>query len=423
MLSCSLSRRNGRALARLLRTAMATATAAAPVLPAAACHYGSFTASSVSSLKVAWRRDRRLDGAIERDKKWRLCSRVVREVLNEPGAAIPLRYLEKRRERLRLPVRVETFIARNPLLLEVYYDRVKPKTELVRFLRPSTRLSEFLREEESIRAAHEGLALAKLCKLLMMSRDKVLSAEKLLHVKRDFGFPNDFLVSLVPKYPEYLRLVGGPGEGNSFLELVSWNDGFAQSVIQRRAEEESQLTGIRMRPNFEVRLPRGFYLKKEMREWTRDWLDLPYISPYEDASGMHPASPEMEKRMVGLLHEFLSLTVLRRAAVPSVGKFAEEFVLSNSFSNAFTRHSGIFYLSLKGGITTAMLREAYDGEGELVDRDPLLEIKDKFVELLEEGHQEWLGQQRLRGEAVQKDMELVARDETELNKDDHGEVI
>ncbi|XP_010255839.1 PREDICTED: protein ROOT PRIMORDIUM DEFECTIVE 1 [Nelumbo nucifera] len=363
--------------------------------------------ASISSLKVVWRKDRHLDQAIENDKVWRLSARVVKEVLNEPGQVIPLRYLEKRRERMRLQVNVKTFLNRNPGLFDIYLDRIKPKTEPVPFLRPSSRLRCFLEEEKQIKDENEPLIVAKLCKLLMMSRDKVVSADKLLHVKRDFGFSDDFLCSLVPKYPHLFRLVGSPGEGKSFLELVSWNTEYAQSVIERRAEEESKLTGIRVRPSFNVKLPPGFFLKKEMREWTRDWMELPYISPYADVSHLDQASPEMEKRTVGVFHELLSLSILKRVPVATLGKFREEYRFSNAFSSVFTRHSGIFYMSLKGGIETAILREAYH-ESELIDRDPLLAIKDKFVELLAEGHHERAELLRLRKEAVQRDMEMVS---------------
>lgn len=373
--------------------------------------------SSISSLKVAWRKDPLLDSAIESDKRYHLVSRVVREVLNEPGRVIPLRYLEKRRERLKLPIKVKTFLSRYPLLFDIYPDRIKPKSELVPFLRPSDRLFSFLNQESEIRSRYEHLALAKVCKLLMMSKDKVINAEKLLNVKRYFGFPDDFLVNLVPKHPNLLRLVGNPGEGKSFLELVSWNEDFAKSVIEKRAEEESEVTGIRMRPNFNVKLPPGFYLRKEMREWVRDWLELPYISPYADASGLSQASPEMEKRTVGVMHELLSMTLSKRVAVPIIGKFCDEYRFSNAFGNTFTRHPGIFYVSLKGGIKTAMLREAYD-KGVLIDKDPLLEVKDKFVDLMDEGYREWQENMKIKSEQIQKDMELVAKKNAEICEED-----
>lgn len=350
-----------------------------------------------------WRKDRKLDQAIENDKRCKLCARVVKEVLNEPGQVIPLRYLQKRRERMRLNVKIMTFLTRNPGLFDIYYDRIKPKTVPVQFLRVSDRLKEFLEEEKRIFREQEPWTVSKLCKLLMMSKDKVLSADKLVHVKRYFGFPNDFLVDLVPKYPQYFRLVGCPGEEKSFLELVSWNSEFAKSVVERRAEEESGLTGIRVRPNFNVKLPPGFFLRKEMREWVRDWMELDYMSPYEDVSHLDQASREMEKRTVGVFHELLSLSLHKRVPVPILGKFCDEYRFSNAFSSVFTRHSGIFYMSLKGGIETAMLREAYKDD-KLIDRDPLLEINDKFVELLEQGWKKREQQLRLQREEVKRDM-------------------
>ncbi|CAL0300576.1 unnamed protein product [Lupinus luteus] len=362
---------------------------------------------TISSLKVEWRKDQNLDKAIQNDKRYKQCARVVKEVLNEPGQVIPLRYLEKRRERMRLKVRVETFLKQNPGLFDEYYDRIKPKTEPLRFLRVTDRLQNFLEEEKRIFKENENFIVSKLCKLLMMSKDKVVSADKLLHVKREFGFPNDFLVDIVPRYPQYFRLTGSPGEGKSFLELVSWEPEFAKSVIERRAEEESRSIGIRVRPGFNVKLPPGFVLKKEMREWVRDWVDLDYISPYEDVSHLDQASREMEKRSVGLFHELLSLSLYKRVPVPTLGKFCDEYRFSNAFSSVFTRHSGIFYMSLKGGIKTAMLREAYRGD-KLIDLDPLLEIKDKFNELLEEGWRQRKEQIRLYQEKIRKGMVVLA---------------
>ncbi|XP_076900001.1 protein WHAT'S THIS FACTOR 1 homolog, chloroplastic-like [Bidens hawaiensis] len=376
-----------------------------PKYPTAIRVWVQFTAS-ISSLRVKWRKDQMLDQAINNDKQWRLCAKVVKEVLNEPGQVIPLRYLEKRRERLRLPVKVDTFLSQNPLLFDVYYDRIKPKTQPVKFLKVSDRLQRVLDRNERVYRENEALIVAKLCKLLMMSRDNVVSADKLAHVKREFGFPNDFLVDLVPRYPDYFRLVGSPGDGNSYLELVSWNPRLAKSVIEQRADEESELTGIKIRPSFNWKLPSGFLIKKEMREWIRDWMERPYISPYDDASNFDQASLEMEKRTVGVFHELLSLSLYKRIPVPILGKFIEEYRFSNAFSSVFTRHSGIFYMSLKGGIKTAMLREAYKGD-ELIDRDPLLEVNDNFIELLAEGHKQREEQLKLKRQAVKDDTGVV----------------
>jgi hypothetical protein len=136
-------------------------------------------------------------------------------------------------------------------------------------------------------------------------------------------------------------------------------------------------------------------------------LELDYISPYVDVSHLDQASQEMEKRTVGVFHELLSLSLFKRIPVPILGKFSDEYRFSNTFSSVFTRHSGIFYMSLKGGIKTAMLREAYK-DSELIQRDPLLEIKDKFVQLLEEGWQERQEQLRLQREEVKKNRVMMA---------------
>jgi hypothetical protein len=273
---------------------------------------------------------------------------------------------------------------------------------------PSPQLLSFLEFASRLQATHSPLLASRLAKLLMISSTRALPVAKIAAAKRDFGFPDDFLVSLVPRYPDLFRLVGDPGpdaSGNAFLELASWDDRLAKSVIELRADREADVVGIRPRPNFTVRLPKGFYLKKEMREWVRDWLELPYVSPYADTFGLDPASPEAEKRLIGVLHEVLSLSVERRLAVPIIGKFCEEFKLSNAFPNAFTRHPGIFYVSLKGGIKTVVLREAYDENGELVDRDPMIELKERFKAIMDDGHRKYLEELRRKNEMLQKERE------------------
>ena len=66
-----------------------------------------------------------MDDVMDNDRRWNLCIKVVREVLKEPGQVIPLGYLEKRRERLRLPVKAVTFLKKNPRLFDIYMIRIK----------------------------------------------------------------------------------------------------------------------------------------------------------------------------------------------------------------------------------------------------------------------------------------------------------
>ncbi|KAF9599202.1 hypothetical protein IFM89_035661 [Coptis chinensis] len=203
-----------------------------------------------------------------------------------------------------------------------------------------------------------------------MFKDRVIRDDKLIHMKRELGFLDDFLCNLVPKYSDYFLLLGCPREENSLLEIVKWDKEFTKSVIETSAEEETRLTGIGIRPSFNRKLPRGFLIRKEMREWVRYWMELPYISLYSDASHLEQFLSEMEKRTVGVLHELLSMSLLKKMPVPIIGKLKDEYRFSNAFASVFTRHSGLFYLSLKGGFKIAVLREAYQNE-ELIDRHPL----------------------------------------------------
>ncbi|KAF9599201.1 hypothetical protein IFM89_035660 [Coptis chinensis] len=137
-----------------------------------------------------------------------------------------------------------------------------------------------------------------------MSKDRVIRADKLVHMKRELGFLDDFLCNLVPKYYDFF-LLGCPREENSLLEIVKWDEEFAKSVIETSAEEETRLTGIGIRLSFNKKLPRGFLIRKEMREWVRYWMELPYISLYSDASHLDDLCRNGEKDLVFFMNCFL----------------------------------------------------------------------------------------------------------------------
>jgi hypothetical protein len=62
-------------------------------------------------------------------------------------------------------------------------------------------------------------------------------------------------------------------------------------------------------------------------------------------------------------------------------------------------------VSLKGGIKTVVLREAYDENGELVDRDPMIELKERFKAIMDDGHRKYLEELRRKNEMLQKERE------------------
>lgn len=112
------------------------------------------------------------------------------------------------------------------------------------------------------------------------------------------------------------------------------------------------------------------------------------MSPYSDPSGLVEGSKEMEKRTVSLVHELLSLTMWKKLSIVKLGHFGREFCLPEKLNVLLLKHPGIFYVSNKYQIYTVVLREGYAGS-ELIEKDPLVVVKEKFGELMQEGLHEY----------------------------------
>lgn len=163
------------------------------------------------------------------------------------------------------------------------------------------------------------------------------------------------------------------------VELLHWDPDFTVSVVEDSARK------LGTRPCFSCCLPSSW-----VKSWERfrEFDSVPYVSPYSDPRGLVEGSREMEKRNVGLVHELLSLTLWKKASVVKLGHFRREFVLPDRLNVLLLKHPGIFYVSNKYQIYTVLLREAYVGS-ELVDKDPLVVVKEKFGELMQEGLHEY----------------------------------
>lgn len=143
---------------------------------------------------------------------------------------------------------------------------------------------------------------------------------------------------------------------------------------------------------FPVSFTRGFGLKKKWVEWLKEWQTLPYTSPYEDAVRLDPRTDEAEKRMVGVFHELLNLMVGKKTERRNVSNMRRPLGLPQKFTKVFERHPGIFYLSQKLATQTVVLREAYGGGRNLLEEHPIVEVREKYLELM-----------RLRGEDMEEE--------------------
>lgn len=216
-------------------------------------------------------------------------------------------------------------------------------------------------------------------------------------LKWDLGLPDDFDRNLIKKYPDHFRVVKG-ASGSNCLKLVEWRQEFSVSMLQKMNERSiggsidgnNGISGYRefkrgkAALEFPMSFPRGYGAQKKVKAWMDEFQKLPYISPYEDSRGIDPNSELMEKRVVGVLHEFLGLTIYKKTKRNYLRSLREELNLPHRFTRIFTRYPGIFYLSLKCKTTTVALREGYQ-RGRLVDPHPLARHRDKLHYVMRTG--------------------------------------
>lgn len=212
--------------------------------------------------------------------------------------------------------------------------------------------------------------------------------------------PDDFDKNLLRKHTDHFQIVKGTN-GLACLKLVGWREEFAVSELQKSNEKVGfssidNVDGVdnhkyrqfkrgKAALEFPMNFPRGYGAQKKVKAWMEEFQKLPYISPYENSRAIDPKSELMEKRVVGVLHEFLSLTIYKKTKRNYLRSLREELNLPHKFTRFFTRYPGIFYFSLKCKTTTVVLKEGYR-RGRLVDHPhPLVRHREKFHHVMRTG--------------------------------------
>ncbi|CAM6129392.1 unnamed protein product [Calypogeia fissa] len=339
--------------------------------------------------KIKRKKEAAFDNVVQREKKVRIVNKIKEILVKQPGRTMTLLQLGKHRKEFGLTGRrrVVALLNRYPAVFEVYEQGCN-----VLYVRFTEEAEAQYEEEMRLKEELEVFHVEKLRKLLMMSVDKRLTIDKISHIKHDLGIPEDFKTSVVPKYPQYFKLV--ETETGPALELTFWDPLLAVTVAQKTEAAEANKVDDRPRiiidgeelvssqlSNRKLNLPKGLNLSKRDRVVALRFQQIPYVSPYSDATGLDPASVEAEKRACATVHELLSLTLEKKTLVDHLTHFKKDYKFSQRIRALLIRHPEMFYVSFKGHRDSVFLREAYQGS-ELIDKDPLVLARERLSELV-----------------------------------------
>ncbi|KAK4758699.1 hypothetical protein SAY87_020000 [Trapa incisa] len=342
---------------------------------------------SLVNVKLKWVKDPILDTVVSREKDLKAVNFLISIISHAPNSCLPIYHLSRCRGQLGLPedLKISTFIRRYPNIFSEYYALDSGGTR-VPWFELTSRAIRLHEEELAIFYSYHLDILSRLQKFLMLTRDRVLPLQTLDQLKWDLGLPYNYEESLIRKSLDIFSLICLP-DNRTGVKLLVWDENLAVSQLQRNIASQAKNDDPYVRNRiicFPIGFPRGFGLKRKCMEWLEEWQMLPYTSPYSDGSHLDPRTDESEKRIVGVFHELLHLTVGKKTERKNVSNLRRPLSLPHKFTKVFERHPGIFYISKKSDTQTVILREAYDRYN-LVHKHPLVEFREKLASVMREG--------------------------------------
>ncbi|KAJ6399085.1 hypothetical protein OIU77_019768 [Salix suchowensis] len=249
------------------------------------------------------KKDPDLESALSRNRRWIVNNQIKNIILRYPNQDAPVKFLQKKFKTLDLQGKALNWLKKYPCCFDVYLQKDEYHCKL------SKRMLLLVEEEESVKEMQEPVFAERLSRLLMLSVNHRLNVVKLNELKRNLGFPDDYLIRILPKYPDTFRLVNHCGRRSSMeIELLSWNPDLAISSVER------------------------------------------FIGRFK-GDGEKNSGFSARVAVIDIMEEDV---------------------------NCETGYQ----------IYTVLLREGYNGS-ELIDKDPLVVVKDKFGELMQEGLHEY----------------------------------
>ncbi|XP_014500070.1 protein ROOT PRIMORDIUM DEFECTIVE 1 isoform X1 [Vigna radiata var. radiata] len=312
-----------------------------------------------------------LERILHRDALLRFVTRSKQFLSAQPEHVLRLDDAGKLHRELGFPRgrKVSRFLQRHPLLFQTYRH-----TDGKSWLGFTDLMEDLLAEEHSLMDAMELNRVEKVRKLLMMSARNRIPLSKIHHCRTLFGIPDDFR-DRVAKYPDFFKVVVD-SDGKRVLELVKWDPLLAVSALEREFVVDEDSAKRRFR--FPVKYGKDLELELDDNRKLDLLNSLPLVSPYSDGHRFDLWTLEAEKYRVGLIHEFLSLTLEKRASIHHLVEFKEEFSLTKHTYQMLRKQPRAFYLAGTEMNWAVFLKDAYDENGALIDKDPQVLFNEKL---------------------------------------------
>jgi hypothetical protein len=311
-------------------------------------------------------------------------------LLSKPKHYIPIHVLSKCRAYLSLhkPRSLLSMIYRYPSIFEPFtipwpptpLNATKLYPQLCVRLTPAA--AALAAEELNLQSSISTVLANKLQKLLMLSSHHRLLLSKLVHLAPDLGLPPNFRSRLCNDHPDKFKIVDT--SYGCALELVSCDINLAKPLPPR---ESRSLDLIVDRPlKFkQLRLRKGLNLKRPHQNFLLKFEEVPEVCPYRNpAESLAMESIEAEKRCCSVVREVLGMTIEKRTLMDHLTHFRKEFGLPNKLRGMIVRHPELFYTSLKGHRDSVFLVEGFDEKGNLLEKDEVSALQDKWIYLARE---------------------------------------
>ncbi|CAN1133949.1 Protein WHAT'S THIS FACTOR 9, mitochondrial [Linum perenne] len=346
-------------------------------------------AFNLVNVKLKWVKDSVLDTAVSGQNDLRAVCFLVSVISSSSrnsSSSLPVHSLTKHRGQLGFPhdLKLSTFVRRYPTVFHESSRLDSGGTRVPCFgLTPEA--VELHQEEMNLVAGIRNDIVDRLTKLLMLTKERCLPLQTIDQLRWDLGLPYGYYESLILQHcSDKFYSVRLPDDRVG-VKLREWDDRLAVSNLQKNAplqqNEEDIESGCL---SFPVGFTRGFGLKRKCSEWLEEWQKLPYTSPYADPSHLDVRTDVSEKRIVGVFHELLHLSLEKKTERKNVSNLRKALRLPQKFTRVFERHPGVFYISKKCDTQTVVLREGYE-RGQLLHKHPLVEIRDRYARLMRRG--------------------------------------